>query len=124
MAIANVRNPSQHIADTTIGANSMLVGVLRSDGNISIEGVFEGEIAAAQHVRISNVGRVRAIINAIACTINGSMVGNIRATNAVIIQPSARVWGEVDAPTLQIEPGAVFKGVANGSDDADDIFKK
>lgn len=124
MAVPHMRTTSQHIVDTTIGASSILIGVLQSDGNINIEGVFEGEIASAQHVRISNIGRVRALINAIACTINGSLVGNIRATQAVIIEPSARVWGEVDAPTLQIEPGAVFKGVANGSEDADDIFKR
>lgn len=124
MALPNMRNSSHHIVDTTIGSNSMLVGILTSDGNVNIDGVFEGEIAAAQHIAISSAGRVRAQINTHSCTINGSMVGNIRATSAVAIQPSARVWGEIDTPTLQIEPGAVFKGVANGSDDADDIFKR
>jgi cytoskeletal protein CcmA (bactofilin family) len=124
MAKPNIRNSSYQIVDTTVGSSSMLVGVLNSDGNINIEGVFEGEIASAQHVGISTAGRVRAIINAISCTINGSLVGNIHATDAVIIQPSARVWGEIDAPTLQIEPGAVFKGVANGTNDADDMFKR
>lgn len=124
MAIANLRTPAHHIADTTIGTNSILVGVLSSDSNINIEGVFEGEISAAQHVQISNTGRVRAVINTVTCTVNGSVVGNIHASNSVTIQPSARVWGEIDAATLQIEPGAVFKGVANGSDNDDDIFKK
>ena len=124
MAIANLRTQAHHIADTTIGTNSILVGVLSSDSNINIEGVFEGEISAAQHVQISNTGRVRAVINTVTCTVNGSVVGNIHASNSVTIQPSARVWGEIDAATLQIAPGAVFKGVANGSDNDDDIFKK
>lgn len=122
MTTTKMRNTSQHYADTTIGSSSMLVGVLTSEGNIHIDGVFEGEILAAQHIKIGNTGRVRAMLNAIACTINGSLVGNIRVHQAVVIQSSARVWGEIDAQSLQIEPGAVFKGVANGSE-GDEVFK-
>lgn len=124
MSSSSMRTQSKHFTDTIIGASSIFVGVLYSEGNIQINGVLEGEITAAQHVRIGNAGRVRAIINTISCTINGSLVGNIRANHTVLIEPSARVWGDIDAPTLQIEPGAVFKGVAHGSDEADDIFKK
>ncbi|MEY3990355.1 MAG: hypothetical protein RI985_1436 [Chloroflexota bacterium] len=120
--MANNRTTQTHYTDTIIGSDSMFDGVLNSDGNIRIDGLFDGEIISTLNLHVSDVGRVRARIHTATCTITGSVMGNIQATNDVVIESSARVWGEIESPTLQIEPGAVFKGKSNGKSDNDALF--
>lgn len=117
MALLRTRNPQYHTAETIIGNSSILIGILTSDGNVQVDGVFEGEITTSLHVQVGSSGRVRAHMQVAACTITGSVVGNIHASNDVIIEASARVWGQIEAPSLQIQPGAVFKGSSHGNDE-------
>lgn len=116
MAPSRIQKNQYRAAETTIGIGSMFVGVLTSDGNVQIDGVFEGELTSALHVLVNNSGRVRAQMQVTACTINGSVIGNINASSDVVVESTARIWGEIDAATLQIQPGAVFKGSSHGKD--------
>lgn len=116
MALSRMNNPQYRTSETIIGSNSILVGVLTSEGNIQIDGIIEGEVATTLHVHVNSSGRVRADMKVNSCTINGSVVGNIHASNEVIIESSARVWGQIESETLQVQPGAVFKGSSQGAD--------
>lgn len=117
MALQRFRNPQYHTVETTIGNSSIFVGILTSDGNVQIDGIFEGEVNTTLHVQVSRSGRVRAHLQAAACTVSGSVVGNIHATNDVVIESCARVWGQIEAPSLHVQPGAVFKGSSHGKDE-------
>jgi cytoskeletal protein CcmA (bactofilin family) len=116
MTLSNIRNTPHHIADTTIGRESIFIGVLTSTGNVHIDGIYEGDIHSAQHVQIRSSGRVRATLDVISCTISGLITGKVRASDTVVIEASARAWCEIESPTLHIEPGAIFKGSSNGKD--------
>ncbi|MFZ9857512.1 MAG: bactofilin family protein [Roseiflexaceae bacterium] len=113
MANKQPANPRSYSAETIVGSCSVFVGVMTCAGNIQIDGVFEGDLSATIH--ISKSGRVRAHIDTNTCTIHGAVIGDIIATSEVVMTASARVWGEIDTPTLQIQPGAVFKGTSNGT---------
>jgi cytoskeletal protein CcmA (bactofilin family) len=117
MAQSRIRSTQHHIVETTIGKECVFVGTLTSDGNIQVNGVFEGDITSSMHVQVNQTGRVRAHLNVASCTIRGSVVGNITATNDVIIESSAKVWGQIDSTTLHIQPGAMFKGTSHGKAD-------
>ncbi len=117
MASSHLRNTQYRVAETIISNECLFVGVLTSDGNVQIDGVFEGEITSSLHVQVNNSGRVRAHVHVNACTVHGSVVGNIIATSDVVLTSSARVWGQIDAASLQIQQGAVFKGSSQGKDE-------
>jgi cytoskeletal protein CcmA (bactofilin family) len=117
MAPSHLRSTQYRVAETTIGKDCLFVGALTTDGNVQIDGVFEGEITSTMHVQVNNTGRVRAHLNVDACTVHGSVVGNIIATSDVVLASSARVWGQIDATSLQIQQGAVFKGSSQGKDE-------
>jgi cytoskeletal protein CcmA (bactofilin family) len=53
---------------------------------------------------------VQADIRADELTINGEAAGNIDASSRVAINASAKVNGDVKAPRVVIEDGAVFNG--------------
>lgn len=117
MSFSHPRTQQHHIFETTIGSNSIFVGVLTTAGNVQVDGVFEGDINSSRHIQISQLGRVRATINALTCTIKGSITGKIIAQHDVVIESTARAWCEIDSPALRVEPGAVFKGMSHGKHD-------
>ena len=42
--------------------------------------------------------------------VSGSVVGNITAGRQIVLHKSARVQGDMSAPSLVIEEGAIFNG--------------
>src|SRR5258708_1480669 len=57
---SNVR--ADEIIETSIGSTVSMQGVLKAEGNIPIDGLFEGKIETAGNVIISRTGQVAADI--------------------------------------------------------------
>ena len=93
-----------------IGKGITIRGSLSGGGDLVIESRVEGQIALKNHLTIEGTGYVQADIRAEELTINGEASGNIDASSRVAINASARVAGDVKAPRVIIEDGAVFNG--------------
>ncbi len=90
-----------------IGKGIVIRGNLTGGGDLIIEGLVE---ALKNHLTIERTGRVQAEIRADQLTINGEASGNIDAGSRVSINSSAKVAGDIKAPRVVIEDGAVFNG--------------
>ncbi len=93
-----------------IGKGIVIRGSLTGGGDLIIEGLVEGQVALKNHLTIERTGRVQAEIRADQLTINGEASGNIDAGSRVSINSSAKVTGDIKAPRVVIEDGAVFNG--------------
>ena len=93
-----------------IGKGIVIRGNLTGGGNLVIEGRVEGQIALKNHLTIENTGRVQADIRADELTINGEASGNIDASSRVATFAEAEMAGDIKAPRVVIEDGAVFNG--------------
>jgi cytoskeletal protein CcmA (bactofilin family) len=93
-----------------IGKGIVIRGNLTGGGDLIIEGLVEGQVALKNHLTIERTGRVQAEIRADQLTINGEASGNIDAGSRVSINSSAKVAGDIKAPRVVIEDGAVFNG--------------
>ena len=113
--------PAQHSASAAptgsadkvamIGKGISIAGDVTADSNLRIEGVIEGRSIQSSHdVEISESGRVVAGITAKNVRISGEVTGDIAATEKVLIARSGRVQGNVVAPRVQLEDGALFRG--------------
>ncbi len=96
--------------ETSIGANTSIVGSLKCDGNMRIDGSFEGDIEVLGNLIIGATGRVIATIKATNIHVSGAAKGELTATEQLQISHTGKVWGEINASALQIEPGGVFRG--------------
>ena len=99
-------NPSE----TSIGANTSIAGTLRSDGNVRIDGLFEGEIEVLGNVIVGATGRVVASIAATNIHVSGVVKGDLVAQDRLEISETGKVWGDITAAALHIEPGGLFRG--------------
>ena len=96
-----------------IGASVVVKGDITSCEDLIISGRVEGSIAVDGHSVIVRSGAdVVADIHAHAIVVAGQVLGALSADEAIELQSSAEVEGELAAPVLRVHDGAVFNGKA------------
>jgi cytoskeletal protein CcmA (bactofilin family) len=95
---------------TILGKESEFDGKLTFDGQVRIDGKFQGQINTKDVLVIGDGARVNAEINAGTVIVNGSVEGNIKASQMIELHQPGRVKGNLDTPALSIDRGVVFEG--------------
>lgn len=84
---------------------------LSFEGVLHFDGYSFGNINSPEGTLIlTRRGRIEADINVGVAVINGSVTGNITATERVVLESDAKVTGDIFTPALSIRLGAVFDG--------------
>ena len=97
---AAVIGPGIHINGDVIGSENLIV-----------EGKVTGKIKLVSHqVDIGQSGQVKADITAKVIKIAGTVRGDLNGTEKVVISRSGNVHGNITAPRMTLEDGAIFKG--------------
>lgn len=95
--------------DTIISPEAKLSGKLEAQGNIVIEGQFEGDIVCSHQFRVESGGSVTGDIHAQHIVIDGRVEGRLYA-DTVTLMKEGFIQGSVFADQLIIEKGGVFFG--------------
>ena len=94
-----------------IGPSINIKGEVTGDEDLLIQGNVEGTINLQDNeVSIGQSGTVTADIQARVVKIEGEVKGDIRGKEKVIISQSGNVHGNIVAPRVTLEDGAIFKG--------------
>lgn len=94
-----------------IGAGIRINGEISGNENLLIEGQVDGRInLAGNDVTIGKSGRVVADVSAKTIRVAGEVNGDLKAKERVVISGSGNVRGNVVAPRVVLEDGAIFKG--------------
>lgn len=104
-------------ASAVIGKTAMIGPGININGDISgseslvIEGKVEGKISLPGHqIDVGKSGRVHADVIAKLIKIEGELKGDIDGKEKVVIAKSGNVRGNITAPRVMLEDGAIFKG--------------
>ncbi|HSG63598.1 MAG TPA: polymer-forming cytoskeletal protein, partial [Gammaproteobacteria bacterium] len=94
-----------------IGRSIQIVGDLRGDEDLRIEGDIEGNVHLPNHsLTIGTEGRINADVYAKTVIVDGEINGDIYGAECVTIRAKARVRGNVLASRVSLEEGSRFKG--------------
>lgn len=96
--------------NSNIGEGSIFEGKFHIHGSLQIDGKFEGEIHTNDSLFIGENGKVKTNVFARKVVISGSLIGNIEATEEVILLETAKVLGNISAPIINIHQGAITQG--------------
>jgi cytoskeletal protein CcmA (bactofilin family) len=96
--------------NSTIGEGSVFEGKFYISGSLKIDGKFEGEIKTDEELVVGENGKVKTDSYAKSVVIAGTVVGNITAENEVRLLESAKVLGDITAPSISIQRGVVAQG--------------
>jgi cytoskeletal protein CcmA (bactofilin family) len=98
-------------SSAAIGASIRIKGDVSGDENLIIQGQVEGTIKVQGHnVTISKTGKVKANIEANQIIVEGELQGDMFGEEKVIIRETGNVHGNIVAPRVTLEDGALFKG--------------
>lgn len=105
-------NPSSVKSNAmAIGASIRIKGEVTGDEDLIIQGHVDGTISLKGHnVTISKSAKVKANIEANQIIIEGDLTGDMNGDEKVIIRQTGNVYGNIVAPRVTLEDGAMFKG--------------
>ena len=94
-----------------VGEGISITGDVAAESNLKVEGRIEGRaVSSAQDVEVSESGVIQASITAKVVRIAGAVAGDISGSEKVVISKSGRVQGNIVAPRVQLDDGALFRG--------------
>ncbi|MBD0373122.1 MAG: polymer-forming cytoskeletal protein [Pyrinomonadaceae bacterium] len=94
-----------------VGNGTSLTGEANFRGMLRIDGHLTGRIVSQDGtLLVGTNGQVDADIEVAVATINGTVNGDIIATERLEMGRAAHVKGNIQTPSLMIEQGAVFEG--------------
>ncbi|MGH8034429.1 MAG: bactofilin family protein [Lysobacterales bacterium] len=94
-----------------IGPGITIDGNINGNENLIIEGKVKGHIHLGTHeVTVGKTGEVNADVVAKIIRVAGKVKGDLTGKEKVIISNTGNVHGNIVAPRMLLEDGAVFKG--------------
>ena len=92
---------------------------MNGDEDLVVQGRIEGSITLKKNlVTVGKDGRVNATVNAKSIRVEGTVEGELRGKEQVIVTRTGSVSGNIVAPRVSLEDGCRFKGAIDmeGSD--------
>lgn len=102
------RDPSDVVS--VIGPGMEIVGDIKSDGTVRVEGRVEGSIKAAKSVVIGRDGSVDGDVETQDVVVAGKVAGTISAESRVELQESCRVEGDIRSRRIKLDEGGRVEG--------------
>ena len=101
--------------DTLIGRQTEVLGDVRFSGGLHVDGKIKGGVTTlgndkSAHLSVSESGAIEGDVRVPIIMLNGTVIGDVRATEKLSLAAKARVTGNVHYKLLQMEPGAMING--------------
>ena len=96
-----------------ISENTIIKGDIRSNSDIRIEGEHIGNIEANGRLVIGPTGKIEGDINCSNIEVSGYIRGKLIVRELLTMKASARIYGDIAAGKLSVEPGSLFTGTCS-----------
>jgi len=94
-----------------VGHGTVLTGETNFQAMLRVDGVLQGTVSSdAGTLIVGSNGQVDANVAVASATINGTVNGDIVATEKLHLGRTAKVVGNVQTPRIIIEEGAILEG--------------
>lgn len=93
---------------SVIGAEVTVTGNIATRGDLHVDGTVEGDISCGSLVQGAS-GRIVGTVTATTARLAGTIEGRVAATT-LIVEKAAKLRGDAEYQTLQIETGAQVDG--------------
>lgn len=109
---ASRRKPTT--VDTLIGSNTEIRGDVLFSGGLHVDGAIKGKVLAAAgqqaSLSVSETGSIEGDVSVPILVVNGTVSGNVHASEKMTLAAHARVNGNVYYNVLEVQGGAAVNG--------------
>ena len=110
MPDVRVKKIDENEIDTILADDIDFSGVVSFEKPLMVKGCLKGEISANGDLYVDEGAVIEAEIKANMVSAKGKINGNIVAMSKVELSSTAMVTGDIIAPKIEIETGALFNG--------------
>jgi cytoskeletal protein CcmA (bactofilin family) len=100
--------------DSLIGAGTVIEGNVTFTGGLRIDGEVRGNVCAtgeqASTLVVSEHARIEGEVSVSHLVVNGTVIGPVRSSEFLELQPRARMTGDVEYNTIEMHLGAIVQG--------------
>ena len=100
-------------SSTLIEVGTLIKGEIIFDNELFVMGEVEGDLNSDSDVAkliVSKTGKVEGEIRVPNVVVNGTIVGNVRASENLEITGTARIFGDLHYSTIEIQGGSLITG--------------
>ena len=106
--------PASAAIDSLLGASTRIQGDLQFGGGLHLEGSVAGNVrpdaAGASRLVVGETGLIEGSCEAQVVELYGTVKGDIRAPQKVVLGPRAKVEGNLYYGAIEMAAGATIKG--------------
>ena len=95
---------------TMIGPDATINGPIRLKQGLIVYGKIYGDVVTKGPVRITKNGLVHGSIEGASVIIGGTVLGDIKSDDQVVLRKNCVLKGDISYRKLHIEDGAQFEG--------------
>lgn len=99
-----------HQITAFLGQDTEFEGTLSFKGVLRIDGRFKGKVNGEGTLIVGETAVIESDVHAAGIVVSGEVHGHMIATERIEILPPARVFGDIEAPSVIINAGVVFEG--------------
>jgi cytoskeletal protein CcmA (bactofilin family) len=111
---SNRQTKPQNRIDSLVGAGTRIEGNVTFTGGLRVDGEIKGSVIAdpskPSTLVLSEQARVEGEIRVTHLVVNGTVVGPVHVAEYLELQSKAKVTGDVQYRTLEIQLGAIVEG--------------
>lgn len=96
--------------NTIIGPNTSVNGDIDSGGFTRVDGNVRGKLNAGGRVVIGEQARMKSDVTGTSVTIGGVVIGNVIASERLIVLSTALIMGDVITRRIQADEGCLIHG--------------
>lgn len=96
--------------NTVIGHGSSIVGNIKANGFIRVDGDIDGNLETDGNVIVGENARIRGTLTANSVIMGGIIIGDIKAETSIRLLSNAVVLGDLISHKVQIDNNVIFHG--------------
>lgn len=93
-----------------LGPGTRYEGDMTFDGRVRVDGHYVGRLYSEDWLELGVSGVLEGAADVVNAVIAGTVQGDLRVRERLVIDETARVTGRIDAGTLEVRPGAAIEG--------------
>jgi cytoskeletal protein CcmA (bactofilin family) len=100
----------RHQITAFLGRDTEFEGSLSFKGIVRIDGCFKGDVKSDGTLIVGETAVMECDVHAATVIVSGEVRGHVIAGERVEVLAPARVFGDIEAPSVIINAGVVFEG--------------